>query len=457
MWYRTRTYAAGRCLRLSSCALSGCRWSAILSDAANLVFFLTLVGISPLFAQTSKSRSPASPSDVTALLHAANEAFARKDFSAAIKSLKSVLEIQPGSAAWFNLAYAYSGLGDNDEAVQAYKRTLELQPDLFEARLNLGILFIKMNQTQPALEHLAKAVELKPDHSRAHLYYGRALSLAARPEAAERQFVDALRLDPNAAFAHFDLGQLYLAEKKYADARTAFEKAQTLDPKLAQAELGLALAWEGSNDRTKAITCFEQYLAEKPDDQDTRFHLARMDLEEGKNEAALENLRILYQSRPDLPGLAAALGDACALLKKFPDSEKFYRQALVSSPGEPDLHRALGQTLYEQQKFAEAATEFRTSLELDPGNREAAKGLANSLYLDKHYLEALPLLEALTRAPNAPAGVFFLIGSCYDHLQDALRALGAYQRFLELARGEDPDREWQARQRVKTLQRLTKK
>jgi len=64
--------------------------------------------------------------------------------------------------AWFNLGYAYSGLHETDEAAKAYQKTLELAPDLFAARLNLGILLMEQKQPQAALEHLQKATTLKP-------------------------------------------------------------------------------------------------------------------------------------------------------------------------------------------------------------------------------------------------------------------------------------------------------
>ena len=124
----------------------------------------------------------------------------------------------------------------------------------------------------------------------------------------------------------------------------------------------------------------------------------------------------VYRVKPETPGLAAALGDVCALLKKFPESEKFYRQALLAAPADPDLHRALGQALLDEEKLPEAEVEFRTALKSDPRSRDAAQGLATSLYLQKRYAEAIPLLEALVRDPDPPAMLFFVLASCYDHL-----------------------------------------
>ncbi len=418
------------------------------------LYFFLLGALLPLEAQGPPPSPPATPTDVPALLRVADEALGRGDFSTAAKSLKTVVETQPRlTAAWFNLAYAYSGLRQNEQAVEAYQKALGLQPDLFEARLNLGILFIEMKRAEMSLEHLEKAVALNPQHPRAHLYYGRALSLAGQPEAAEKQFQEVLRLNPTLAIAHFDLGQLYLGQRRYTEARTAFQKAAELDPQLAPAQLGIALASEGLSDLAGAGTHFERYLVAKPDDLETRFHLAKIYLQQAKTDLALEALQAVYETKPDMPGLAAALGDVCALLRRFGDSEKFYRQALAASSGETDLHRALGQTLLDEEKFKEAEGEFRVTLNLDPQNREAAKGLASSVYLQKRYTEAVPLLEALTRGPDPPAGLFFVLATCYDHLLNLQKALEAYDRYLELSRGVSPDQEWQAEQRAKLLRR----
>jgi tetratricopeptide (TPR) repeat protein len=424
------------------------------SPHAVSLLFLLLILSQPLPAATVQTRTPAASSAVPALLKAASDALGRQDFTAAVKALKSVVEIEPEmTAAWFNLAYAYSGLHQDEEALRAYQKTLELQPDLFEAHLNLGILLVQMNKLQESLGHLEKAVALKPEHARAHLYLARALSSVGQPEAAEKQFQEALRLDPALGIAAFDLGQLHLGKKRYADALAAFERAAELDPKLTQAQLGIALALEGLDRSPEALPHFEHYLAAKPEDLETRFHAARLYLQQGKNEQAFENLQAVHRANPELPGVAAALGDVCALLKRFPESEKYYREALATAPQDPDLHRALGRTLLGQEKFADAEAEFRASLRLDPRNLDAAQGLATSLYLQKRYAEAIPLVESQTRTPKAPAGLFFVLATCYDHLRDLPHALQAYEKFLELSENQRPDQEWQARQRVKLLRR----
>jgi tetratricopeptide (TPR) repeat protein len=425
-----------------------------------------LLGISLQAAAQTKPKAKPQPEStddqasakIDPLLKEAENALNRQDFPAAVKSLKEVVDLQPDMApAWFSLGYAYTGLRQNDEAVAAYHKTIELQPDLFEARLNLGILLVEMNRPQAALEHLEKAATLKPDNARAHLYYGRVLAAGGQDDAAKKQFQETLRLQPELAIAHFDLAQISLNQKQFEDAWAEFEKAARLDAKLPQAQLGMALALEGLNRPADAAGAFEKYLAMKPDDLETRFHLARLNLQAGQNEAALENLQKVYQVKPGLAGLAAALGDVSALLKKLSESEKFYREALTQTPGDADLHRALGKTLLDEEILEEAEAQFRTALKIDPRNQEALHGLAATLYLEKRYPEAIPLLEAQAKAPNAPAAVYFLLATCYDHLRDNRHALAAYERYLELEKDEKSDQVWQAQQRAKLIRRMLRK
>jgi tetratricopeptide (TPR) repeat protein len=422
-------------------------------------FIVVFTASAPLAGQTSRKPAPSQPpDDISVLLKTAQDALDHKDFTTAAKSLKSAVARQPDLvAAWFDLGYAESGLHQNDEATKDYQKALELQPGLYPARLNLGILFLENHRPDAAAEQLAKAADLKPDEARAHLYYARALNLAGKPDLAAQQFQEALRLDPVQATAHYDLAQIELQQKRYDDARASFEKAAHLDPKLAPAQLGWALALEGLNQPAPAAEHFESYLAAKPDDLETRFHLARVYLTLGKNQEARDDLEEVYQTNPQMPGVAAALGDVNALLKNLPESERFYKQALVATPNEADLHRALGQTLLDEQKYPESESEFRASLKLDEHNGEAAKGLATSLYMQKHYAEAVPLIEALLRQPQPPAGLYFILATCYDDLKDRPKALENYEKFLDLSQGVLPDKEWQARQRAKLLRRELRK
>ncbi len=416
-----------------------------------LIQLLKKLGNAPAAA---KPTTPEDSGGISALLHTAQDALTKRDYAEAVKALKAVVAQQPSiPEAWFNLGYSYTALREPDEAVNAYRKTLELAPDLFQARLNLGILLMEQNQPQAALEQLQKATTLKPDHAHAHLYYARALSQTHQPEAAAKEFQEAARLDPHMAAAQYELGQMELEQKHPQEALAAFQQALAIDPTLNQAELGSALAAQELNDLPQAAGHFEKYLAARPDDVETQFHLAGLDLQQNQNEKARDLLMSVDHARPDLPGLTAALGDVYARLRNYPESEKYYRLAVSAQPGVVDLHRAYGEVLLKEQKYPEAQAQFIAALKLDSHNRDAAIGLASSLDLQKRYSDAIPLLEQLAKAPDAAPYIFFVLATCYDHLMARKEALANYERFLQLSHGAAPDQEWQATQRAKLLRR----
>lgn len=407
---------------------------------------------------TRATKTATAQPDVAALMHDAEQALDRKDYATAVDRLKVTVQAAPGTVpAWFDLGYAYTGLHQNDEANAAYEKALQLDPELFEARLNLGILLLDMKDAPAALPHLEKAAALKTSDPRAHLYLGRALASGGETAKAQSEFRQALQLDPKLAPAASGLGQTALDQNQYAEAASAFQQALALDPGLAEAELGLAYASEGLAQQPEAEKHFAQYLRLHPDDAEARFRLASLYLQENKLDPAIAELERLEQAHAAIPGLEAALGEAYALKSDFANSEQHYRQAVALTPNQSDLHRAFGEILLKEGKPAGAESEFRRSLQIDSRNDDAVKGLASSLYLLKRYSEAAPLVERLIKSPAAAPGLFFILATCYDHLQDHERALDTYRHFLDLSHGSSPDQEWQARQRVKLLLREVKK
>lgn len=390
--------------------------------------------------------------DPNQTMAAAQAAIERRDYSAAISDLKPMAKQYPNVAAvWFNLAYAYTGMHQNDAALAAYAAAVKLDPKLFQARINMGILLLEMRRPAEALPQLEEAVALKPDDAQAHLYLGRAKTMLG-DAGAEKELEHATRLDPRSSVAWLFLGQLAFRRKDYAGARDAFTKAYTLDSKLAEAKLGAALSLDKLGQDLAAAPLIEGYLATKPEDVQARFDLAGIEMRLGQNSEAVAALDAIQMQSPSFPGLNRALGDAYALLHNFPASEKYYRLAIQAAPASTGLHRALAETLMQEKNYPAAETEYRAALKLDSSDLGAASGLAESMYFQNHYPETISLLVRVVQTPSAPASDFYLLAASYDHLHDARPAIQAYQQFLSLSHGKYPDQEWQAQQRIKLLE-----
>ena len=206
------------------------------------------------------------------LLDDAQAALDKNDFAAAVTPLQKFIEQKPDVAyAHFQLAYAYTGLHQTDEAQAEYQKCVALDPKMSEAQLNLGILLLEKDPAAAATS-LRKAVEFLPSQSRPRLLLGLALQRSGDFPGAEEAFASAVGLDPNDTEGMIHLGDMELQLKKPADAEKNFRAVLTRDPKSPLALRGLALSLDAQN-KPEAVDAYRNYLAIAPQDaaKRTRF------------------------------------------------------------------------------------------------------------------------------------------------------------------------------------------
>ncbi len=87
--------------------------------------------------------------------------------------------------------------GDNAKALAHFKRALELNTLLHNARRQLGKCLLRQGDIEQALGHLRTAVKMTPDSAAPLLDYGFALVHARKLDEATSAFSEALRLNEN--------------------------------------------------------------------------------------------------------------------------------------------------------------------------------------------------------------------------------------------------------------------
>ena len=117
------------------------------------------------------------------------------------------------------------------------------------------------------------------------------------------------------------------------------------------------------------------------------------------------------------------------------------------------MHAALGHAKLESRDFGGAERELRHSLELDPAALGPLRDLAVAYHLSGQCPAALATLDQLAQRETPAAVHWFFRALCYDKLRQQPEAVAAYQKFLELDGGRNPDQEFQARQRLRILLR----
>ena len=141
------------------------------------------------------------------------------------------------------------------EAVEAFKRALQIEPKLSLAHINLSIALYNVPDLPGAEREAKTALTFAPNAPQPYYILG-LIAKTPKPEEAIAAFQHVLKIDPNDVGANINLGQIYSQQKKYPLAIAAFRVAIAVEPYNGTAlyNLGQALMRAGQRDEGQAVT-----------------------------------------------------------------------------------------------------------------------------------------------------------------------------------------------------------
>src|SRR5215471_6143035 len=182
-------------------------------------------------------------------------------------------------------AYNYLGVachqaGNPAEAEKSYQRALALNPDLAEARFNLGCLWLDQNKLEQAKMELTAYTLRRANSFDGWLKLGSAqlrssesgtpFARAAELAAAERSFNAALALNPRNAEAMTSCGLVKVRRGRASEGAQLFNSALNQQSNYAPAMLNLAIVeHQFLNERSQALKRYREYVSLKPTPENT--------------------------------------------------------------------------------------------------------------------------------------------------------------------------------------------
>ena len=121
---------------------------------------------------------------------------------------------QMGAEEWFLKGNTLSRTGQFDEAVEAYKHSIEKNPKATVAHFNLGLAYKNLNRMGEAAAAFEKTVELEPGNLDARYSLGSVYNHLERWEDAIVQLNIVVHRRHSDAEAHGNLGWAYYNYKK---------------------------------------------------------------------------------------------------------------------------------------------------------------------------------------------------------------------------------------------------
>jgi tetratricopeptide (TPR) repeat protein len=257
--------------------------------------------------------------------------------------------------AWEMAARFHSEFGEMDQALAAWRRCLDLNPDYVYAHLGLAKAAAEQGEFADAAAHYRRAVLVDPKNLAHQIELGKVLLTKGDLDEALVVLGGVVKADPQNAQGHAELGSAQLQKRDDAAARDSFEATLRLNPDYGPAHFGLATAYTRLGDAEQARAHeakFREFRAERGEE----VHAQRA----GYNDE--EALRVdIARVYTDLARVYVAEGRLAA-------AEHLWRRASRLHPQSRDCRQALA-WLYLQQKLPfESIRVLRELAALEPEN-----------------------------------------------------------------------------------------
>jgi tetratricopeptide (TPR) repeat protein len=238
---------------------------------------------------------------------------------------------------------------------------------------------------------------------------------------------------------------------KLSDADPHFHQAARLEPKFREYLLELAEFYEKNQQAPAAIAIYKEF----PDNAAAQEQLGELLLENKQYADAIPSLEAAYAKDPTQAN-RAALAASYIFAGQLEKATPLLDQAVAADPSNYDLRMMYARALRDRKQFPAAAKQFYEAARLKPAESKTWDQLAGMLFMMNDFEQSLQAYTKAHELGDDSAGNWFFRAIILDRLRQLKPAIAAYQHFLSVSKGND-NQEFQARQRVRILQRELEK
>lgn len=240
---------------------------AVALDSSKMEFLLLLADVSFRGLQVRKSVEVyekclrLDPKNLEANLKLAEIYLYIKGYPKSIMYANEAMKIDRKlTKPYFLKGFVYKESGDTAKALSSFETVVDLEPENYDAHIQLGNLYAAMNN-KLALQYYGNAISLRPRSTEALYNRGLFLQNIGELNKATGDYNVILKLDPKYADAHYNIGYIALVYKKdYPKAIEQFSEAIRLNKDYVEAYYNRGLAHEFKGEIKEALEDYHKAL-----------------------------------------------------------------------------------------------------------------------------------------------------------------------------------------------------
>jgi tetratricopeptide (TPR) repeat protein len=287
------------------------------------------------------------------------------------------------------------------DAERIYNQILAVQPDHFDSRHLLGVVFLQRGNHIEALHHIDLALRINPGNVFALNNRGVTLQELKRLDEALACFERAINLRPDYAEAHSNRGNALKARKRFDEAVASYDRALALRPDYAEAHSNRGDALRERKLFAEALASCERAIALRPDYAEAHSNRGICLHELHRFEEALASYDRALALRPAYVEAHTNRGNVLFDLYRFEEALADFDRALALRADFAAAHSNRGNVLQELRQFAEALASYDRAIALQPDLAEAYSNRGNALKELGRFPQALASFDrALALLPD---------------------------------------------------------
>ena len=151
------------------------------------------------------------------------------------------------------------------EEINGRQMMLAKDPGNVALHDDLALMYVEAGRMASAIEEFKASLKLRPDLAAARFNVGAALLAAGDRRGARPYFEQTLAADPNHAVAHSNLGALLQADGDLSGAMSHYRRALDLAPADAEIQLTAGVGYATTGDLAAALTHLREAIRLRPD------------------------------------------------------------------------------------------------------------------------------------------------------------------------------------------------
>jgi len=272
---------------------------------------------------------------------------------------------------WEQLAEVKQAQGDLQGATAAAKQALDILPTHTQCWNMLGILLANQHLYTEAMPAFEKAIQLDPQAVWAMHNLAQCYTRMGQPKKALALLKRATKIKPDYGTAWLLLGQVYEQVGRSNIAQACYKKAITKGVNQPEDLVTLARFCVTRGWYDQALTNYLAAIELNPLDVSLRLETGRLLAKQGRYNDAAFQFAAAVDLTPNNPQARMQLGTVLGLMGQHNMAEKEFREALRLDPNQVEARVNLGVALYKQGKLEEARTQFEQVLQHNPNDPTA--------------------------------------------------------------------------------------